>query len=52
MGGRLVPTTLVVQPTDKPDEHTTITYADLEFNVGLEPSFFSLRRLQESRGTD
>lgn len=46
MGGRLVPTRTVVQPADKPNEQTTITYRDLEFDVPIEPSFFSLRRLQ------
>jgi outer membrane lipoprotein-sorting protein len=51
MGGRLVPARMVVQPADKPDEHTTVTYRDLEFDVPLEPSFFSLRRLQGDHGT-
>jgi outer membrane lipoprotein-sorting protein len=46
MGGRLVPTRTVVRPADKPNEHTTITYRNLEFNVPLPPSFFSLRSLQ------
>jgi hypothetical protein len=46
MGGRLVPTRTVVQPADKPNEQTTITYRDLEFDIPIEPSFFSLRRLQ------
>jgi outer membrane lipoprotein-sorting protein len=46
MGGRLVPARTVVRPADKPNEHTTITYRDLEFNVPLPPSFFSLRSLQ------
>jgi hypothetical protein len=46
LGGRLVPTRAVVRPADKPNEHTTISYRDLEFNVPLDRSFFSLRRLQ------
>jgi Outer membrane lipoprotein-sorting protein len=44
--GRLVPATLTVQPADKPDEHTTIQYRNLEFDVGLTPEFFSLRSLR------
>ncbi len=48
MGGRLVPARTVVLPADKPNEHTTISYRDLEFDVPLNPSFFSLRRLQGS----
>jgi hypothetical protein len=51
MGGRLVPAHMVVEPADKPGESTTITYGDLEFDVGLEPSFFSLQRLRDDRGS-
>jgi len=47
MGGRLVPSTLTVHPADKPAEHTTIHYTNLEFDVGLTPDFFSLQRLRE-----
>lgn len=46
MGGRKVPATLTVTPTDKPDEHTTLVYRDLQFDVGLEPAFFSLQNLK------
>jgi len=46
MGGRLVPARMTVQPTDKPDESTVLQYRELAFDVGLEPSFFSLQRLQ------
>jgi hypothetical protein len=49
MGGRLVPARMVVEPADKPGESTTIIYRDLEFDVGLEPSFFSLQRLRDDR---
>lgn len=52
MGGRLVPARMVVQPADEPSESTTMEYRDLEFNVGLEPDFFSLRRLRSDRGSD
>ena len=41
-----VPATLTVTPADKPDEHTTLTYHDLEFDVGLTPGFFSLQNLK------
>ena len=50
MGGRLVPAHMVIEPADKPGESTTITYRDLEFDVGLDPSFFSLQRLRDDRG--
>jgi hypothetical protein len=46
MGGRLVPARMDVVPADKPGERTTILYRELEFDVDLDESFFSLRRLQ------
>lgn len=49
MDGRLVPTRMTMRPEDQPGESTTLTYADLEFDVGLEPGFFSLERLRGSR---
>jgi hypothetical protein len=49
MGGRLVPTELAMRPADRPNERTTLRYARLEFDVGLQPAFFSLQRLREAR---
>jgi outer membrane lipoprotein-sorting protein len=46
LGGRRVPATLTVTPADKPDERTTLVYHDLQFDVGLEPAFFSLLNLK------
>jgi outer membrane lipoprotein-sorting protein len=46
MGGRQVPAVMTMQPVDKPEEHTVIRYKSLQFNVPLEPSFFSLRNLR------
>jgi len=46
MGGRLVPARMVVVPADKPGESTTMTYHDLDFDVALDPDFFSLRNLR------
>ena len=48
MGGRLVPTRIDVVPADKPGERTTIFYRDIEFDVDLDPSFFSLRQLRSA----
>ncbi len=48
MGGRLVPARMTVLPADKPEEHTILLYEDLAFDVGLQPSFFSLRNLRGS----
>ena len=46
MGGRVLPARTVVVPVDKPGESTELVYQDLEFDVKLEPGFFSLRTLQ------
>lgn len=46
LGGRLVPAVMTVVPTDKPDERTVIRYRSLEFDIDLQPSFFSLRQLR------
>lgn len=49
MGGRLVPAEMHMVPADKPGERTSLRYAELRFNLGLDPSFFSLQRLRERR---
>jgi len=46
MGGRLVPSRLSMRPEDRPGESTTLLYQELEFNIGLEATFFSLQRLR------
>lgn len=49
LGGRLVPGVMDMRPADKPDERTTFRYDELEFDIDLAPSFFSLRTLQRGR---
>ncbi len=49
MGGRLVPAEMLVIPADKPEEHTAVLYHDLEFDIALDESFFSLRNLRARR---
>lgn len=49
LDGRLVPMRMTLQPVDKPDESTTILYQDIEFNVPIESSFFSLQNLKRMR---
>jgi outer membrane lipoprotein-sorting protein len=46
LGGRLVPAVMDVRPEDKPGERTTVRYESLEFDVGIDESFFSLRALR------
>ena len=48
-GGRLVPAVMDMHPADKPGERTTIRYEELEFDIDIDPSFFSLRTLQSGR---
>ena len=47
--GRLVPAVMNMEPTDKPGERTLIRYHELEFDIGVDQSFFSLRNLQDRR---
>ncbi len=47
--GRDVPMRMSLQPEDKPEESTVITYQSIDFGVPLEPSFFSLQSLQQRR---
>ena len=47
--GRIVPGVMDMYPADKPDERTTIRYEELEFDIDIDPSFFSLRTLQRQR---
>jgi outer membrane lipoprotein-sorting protein len=42
MGGRLIPTRLVMQPADKPGMHTTIDYEAIAFDVPISQETFSL----------
>ena len=49
MGGRLVPARMDVIPADKPEERTTLIYHELDFDIGLDESFFSLRNLRARR---
>jgi len=45
MGGRTIPTRIVIEPADG-EERTVITYVGIEFDVGLDEDFFSLRNLR------
>lgn len=47
--GRTVPTVMDMQPADKPGERTTVIYEDLEFDIDISPSFFSLQTLKRRR---
>jgi outer membrane lipoprotein-sorting protein len=49
MGGRLIPSEMDMVPQDKPNEHTSIRYSEIEFNIDIDRSFFSLRSLRSRR---
>ncbi|UCF32078.1 MAG: outer membrane lipoprotein-sorting protein [bacterium] len=45
LGGRRLPSLLVLIPADKPEEKTVIRYSAMEFGLGLKEDFFSIRNL-------
>ena len=47
VGGRLMPTRLVMQPLDQAGEHTTITYENITFDTPISEEMFSLRNLKQ-----
>jgi hypothetical protein len=49
LGGRVVPTVMDMRPADKPGERTTIRYQELEFDIEIDRSFFSLQNLKRRR---
>jgi outer membrane lipoprotein-sorting protein len=46
LGGRRIPSLVTMVPEDKPDESTVIHYKQMDFDIDLKDSFFSLRTLQ------
>ncbi len=49
IGGRVIPTRLVVRPIDSPDKRTEMRYLDIAFDVAVPPETFSLARLERKR---
>ena len=46
LGGRMLPAVVTMVPEEKPDESTIVRYEKMEFDIGLDDDFFSLRTLQ------
>jgi len=46
MGGRRLPAVLEVVPADKPGEYTKLVYERMQFDIGLDDSFFSIAQLK------
>lgn len=49
IGGRTLPTKLEMIPSDKPDHRTIIEYEEMNFDIGLEESFFSMQNMKRVR---
>ncbi len=49
LGGRTVPFVMEMQPEDKPGERTTVRYQELDFDIEIDRSFFSLQNLKRRR---
>ncbi len=49
MDGRRLPTRLVLQPVDRPDERTELRYLDIDFDADVPSSTFSLTALERGR---
>ena len=49
MGGRIIPTHLEMIPADEPENRTVIDYLDMEFDLKISESFFSLQNMKRIR---
>ena len=47
MGGKMIPTQMVMIPLENPGESTTVQWEEMEFDSNLNDDFFSLRKLQQ-----
>ena len=49
MGGRILPAKMTLTPADKPDQKTVLQYENLEFNIDIDPSFFTQQNMRRVR---
>lgn len=49
LGGREIPTKMVLTPADKPDQRTILQYQQLEFNIDIGKSFFTQQNMRRVR---
>ena len=47
MGGKMIPTQMVMIPLENPGESTIVQWEEMEFDSNLNDDFFSLRKLQQ-----
>jgi outer membrane lipoprotein-sorting protein len=50
VSGRPIPMRMTLQPMDAPDEHTTVEYTELQFDVQVDASLFTRRGLRRVAG--
>ena len=49
MGGREIPTHMVMTPAEEPNNQTIIDYIEMEFDLDISESFFSLQNMKRVR---
>ena len=49
MGGRTIPARLEMIPAENPDHKTVITYQDIEFDIAIKDSYFSIQNMKRVR---
>lgn len=49
MDGRMMPSIMEVVPEESPDQKTVIEYEYIDFNIDIEPSFFSIQNMKRVR---
>jgi len=49
MDGRLMPAILEVIPADSPDQKTVVEYKSIDFDIDIEPEFFSIQNMKRIR---
>lgn len=46
LGNRTIPTRMEMIPAENPDQKTVLTYLDMEFDIDVDASFFSIQNLK------
>ena len=49
IGGRTIPTRMEMVPAENPDQKTVIIYKDIEFDIDVSESFFSIQNMKRIR---
>lgn len=49
LGGRTIPSRMTLQPADRPEQRTVMTYTAMEFNIDIEESFFTQANMRRVR---